>query len=99
VILSATSVLLHSEALGGDPELLVQACALDPLTAAVLTLDEIRRLASELLEAERAWLPQFAGRAIRPVPAISIPAGVVRQAVPTDPALAIANRFGKLAEA
>jgi alpha-galactosidase len=101
--LNMTNVLVQGlavdAALGGDPELLVQACALDPLTAAVLTLDEIRRLASELLEAERAWLPQFAGRAIRPVPAISIPAGVVRQAVPTDPALAIANRFGKLAEA
>jgi alpha-galactosidase len=86
-------------ALSGEPELLVQAAALDPLTAAVLTLDEIRRMTSEMLEAEREWLPQFEGKRVRAVPAISIPAGTVRQAVPTDPALAIANRFGKLAEA
>jgi hypothetical protein len=35
---------------------------------------------------------------VRPVQIISIPQNVKRQAVPTDPALAIANRFGKLAE-
>ncbi len=101
--LNMTNVLVQGlsveAALSGDPELLVQAVALDPLAAAVLTLGEIRSMAAEMLEAERPWLPQFAGKAVRPVPSISIPAGTVRQAVPTDPALAIAARFGKLAEA
>lgn len=73
--------------------------ALDPLTAAVLTLDEIRRMTSEMLTAEAKHLPQFTGRSLRPVPAISIPKNLERQEVPVDPALAIANRFGKLAQA
>jgi alpha-galactosidase len=100
--LNMTNVLVQGlsvdAALSGDTELLVQAVALDPLTAAVLTLDEIRRMTAEMLEAERAWLPQFASKKIRAVPGIAIPPGTARQAVPTDPALAIANRFGKLAE-
>jgi alpha-galactosidase len=82
----------------GDPELVMEAVALDPLTAAVLTLDEVRRMVAEMLEAEAEYLPQFAGRKLRSVPAISIPKDVKRQEVPLDPALAIANRFGKLAE-
>ena len=101
--LNMTNVLVQGlsveAALTGDTELLVQAVAMDPLTAAVLTLDEIRRMTSDMLEAERAWLPQFAGKRIRTVPVIQTPAGTPRQPVPTDPALAIANRFGKLAEA
>ena len=83
----------------GDPELVMQAVAMDPLTSAVLTLAEIRDMVSEMLEAERKYLPQFAGRTLRKVPAIQVPADVVRQEVPLDPALAIANRFGKLATA
>ncbi len=83
----------------GDPELVMQAVALDPLTAAVLTLKEIRDMTAEMLEAEKRWLPQFAGNALRLVPTISIPANVKRREVPLDPALAIANRFGKLAKA
>ena len=77
----------------------MQAVALDPLTAAVCTLAEIRRLTSEMLEAQRAYLPQFAGRTLRSVPAIAIPKNVKRADVPVDPALAIANRFAKLAQA
>jgi len=83
----------------GDPERVVQAVALDPLTSAVLTLAEIREMTAEMLEAQRAYLPQFAGRSVRPVPTIEIPKNVKRQDVPVDPALAIANRFGKLAKA
>ena len=83
----------------GDPELVMQAVALDPLTSAVLTLKEIRDMVAEMLEAEAQWLPQFAGKKLRAVPAISIPKNVKRQEVPLDPALAIANRFGKLAKA
>jgi len=83
----------------GDPELIVQAVALDPLTSAVLTLQEIREMTAEMLEAQRDHLPQFAGRTVRAVPAIRVPKNVKRQEVPVDPALAIANRFGKLAKA
>jgi len=101
--LNMTNILVQGlsvqAALSGDTELLVQAVALDPLTAAVLTLKEIRALTAEMLEAERPWLPQFAGRTVRSVPAVSIPADVQRQSVPLDPALAIANRFVRLAEA
>ncbi|HUX36466.1 MAG TPA: alpha-glucosidase/alpha-galactosidase, partial [Rectinemataceae bacterium] len=101
--LNMTNVLVQGlsvqAALTGDTELLVQAVAMDPLTAAVLTLDEIRRMTAEMLEAERAWLPQFEGKKLRAVPGIAVPENTIRQSVPTDPALAIANRFGKLAQA
>lgn len=83
-------------ALSGDPERIVQACALDPLTAAVLTLKEIREMASDMLEAEKEWLPQFQGKTIRPTPTIVIPKDVQRAHVPVDPALAIMARFGEL---
>jgi alpha-galactosidase len=83
-------------AISGDPEQVVHACALDPLTASVLTLKEIREMASDLLEAEREWLPQFEGKAVRPTPTIVIPPGLKRAEVPVDPALAIARRFSEL---
>lgn len=85
--------------LEGDPEALAQAIALDPLTASVLTLREIREMVSEMLEAQRQWLPQFAGKTVRATPAINIPNDLKPVEVPLDPALAIANRFGKLAQA
>jgi alpha-galactosidase len=69
------------------------------LTASVLTLAEIRDMVAEMLEAEKAYLPQFEGRRLRSAPAIKVPAKVKRQEVPVDPALAIANRFVKLAKA
>lgn len=84
-------------ALSGDPELVMQAIAMDPLTGAVCTLDAIRRMTAEMLEAERAWLPQFAGRALAARPPIITPPGLRGVEVPLDPALAIANRFGELA--
>ncbi|UVI28558.1 alpha-galactosidase [Paenibacillus spongiae] len=82
----------------GDPETVVQAIALDPLTSSVLTLKEIRDMVTEMLEAEREWLPQFAGKLPRPTPTITIPADVERAEVPIDPALAIFSRFGDLAK-
>jgi alpha-galactosidase len=85
-------------AISGDVEHIVHACAMDPLTSAVLTLAEIREMASEMLEAEAQWLPQFAGKSIRPTPAIHIPDDVDRAEVPVDPALAIMARFGELGE-
>ena len=99
--LNLTNVLVQGlaveAAINGDPELAMQAVALDPLTAAVLTLHEIREMCREMMEAEARWLPQFAGRALAPKPIISIPANAVPAEVPLDPALAIAHRFGKLA--
>ncbi len=80
-----------------DPEHVMHAIAMDPLTSAVCTLEEIRRMTSEMLEANRKWLPQFEGKTVRPTPHISIPAGLKPVEVPLDPALAVANRFGELA--
>jgi len=82
----------------GDPETVVQACAMDPLTGAVLNLNEIREMASEMLETEKQWLPQFEGKIIKKTPIISIPKNIQRAEVPVDPALAIIHRFGKLAK-
>jgi alpha-galactosidase len=84
-------------ALTGDPEHAMQAVAMDPLTSAVCTLAEARDMTIELLEAERKWLPQFKGRKIAAKPTIVIPKGTTGVDVPVDPALAVANRFGKLA--
>jgi alpha-galactosidase len=91
-------ILAAEAALTGDPELVMQACAMDPLTSACCTLKEVREMAGEMLAAEAKWLPQFKGRKLRPAPAIAIPKGVKRVDVPTDPALAIANRFALLAQ-
>lgn len=46
-------------ALTGDPRLVYQAICHDPLTAAVLSLAEIRDLVNAMLEENRAYLPQF----------------------------------------
>jgi alpha-galactosidase len=83
-------------ALTGDPEHIVHACALDPLTGAVLTLNEIRLMASEMLAAEAQWLPQFTGKTLRTAPLIQVPKDVKHAEVPVDPALAILARFGEL---
>lgn len=80
----------------GDPELVMAAIALDPLTSACCTLAEVREMTAELLAAEAQWLPQFEGNGLRPTPNISVPAGTVPVEVPLDPALAIGKRFGTL---
>ncbi len=84
-------------AMTGDPELVVAACALDPLASAVATLKEVRDMVGEMLAAEQAWLPQFAGKTLRPTPAIETPPGTAHADVPLDPALAVVHRFGELA--
>lgn len=83
-------------ALASDPELIVAAAALDPLTSTQCTLNEVREMCIEMLEAQRQWLPNFEGKIIKKTPFISIPADVVRAEVPVDPALAIMARFGEL---
>jgi len=53
---------------------------------------------AELLEAEAQWLPQFAGKKLRPTPTILVPPGTKHAEVPLDPALAIGKRFTTLIE-
>jgi alpha-galactosidase len=88
--------LTAEAALSGDAEHIVHALALDPLTSAVCTLKQIRDMATEMLEAQRHWLPEFEGKKIRATPAIKIPIDVKPVDVPLDPALAIHKRFGTL---
>lgn len=91
--------LMASEAaMEGDPEKLMMAVAFDPLTSAVCTLQETRDMTIELLESQRKWLPQFEGKAINPLGEIKTDQNTKGVEVPLDPALAVANRFGKLAE-
>ena len=90
--------LAAGAALESDPELLMQAVAMDPLTSAVCTLREAREMAAEMLEAQRQWLPGFEGKSIAAKPVISIPADCQPVDVPLDPALAIGKRFGQLVE-
>jgi alpha-galactosidase len=91
-------ILAAQAALNADPDAIVHAVAMDPLTSAVCTLKEAREMCSEMLEAQRPWLPQFAGRSIRPRPTISIPPDCKPVPVPLDPALAISKRFATLIE-
>jgi len=91
-------ILSGEAALNADTEAIVHAVAMDPLAGAVCTLKEIRDMCSEMLEAERRWLPQFEGKSIRPTPTIVIPPDCKPVEVPLDPALAIAKRFGTLIE-
>jgi len=51
--------LMVAAALTGDVEAVYHAVMLDPLTAAVCTLSQIRSMVDELLAAEAQWLPQF----------------------------------------
>jgi alpha-galactosidase len=51
--------LIVEAALTGDAEAIYHAVMLDPLTAAVCTLPQIRALVDELLAAQAQWLPQF----------------------------------------
>ena len=46
-------------ALSGDVEAVHHAVMLDPLTAAVCTLTQIRSVVDEMLGAQARWLPQF----------------------------------------
>ncbi len=46
-------------ALSGDPRLVFQAICYDPLTAAVLSLAEIKKMVAEMLRKNKEQLPQF----------------------------------------
>lgn len=45
--------------LEGDPRKVFYAVAFDPLTSAVLTLDEIKNMVDEMMEKNKEYLPQF----------------------------------------
>jgi alpha-galactosidase len=51
--------LIVEAALTGSTEAVHHAVMLDPLTAAVCTLPQIRAMVDELLTAQAQWLPQF----------------------------------------
>lgn len=72
----------------GDPELVFQAMAMDPLTAMSCTLDEIRAMTIELMEAHKKWIPVFKGRvpASRALVYKEKPVGLVEKHI--DPATA-----------
>lgn len=51
--------LIVEAALTGNTEAVHHAVMLDPLTAAVCTLPQIRAMVDEMLTAQAQWLPQF----------------------------------------
>ena len=58
-VVVATEEMAVEAALTGDAKLVYQAIAYDPLTAAVLSLAEIRKMVGEMLRKNRPYLPQF----------------------------------------
>ena len=62
-LLSGTSAqieeLVVEGSLAGDREMIYQAVCYDPLTAAVLSLREIRDMVDEMFKMNEDWLPQF----------------------------------------
>ncbi len=90
-------MLAAEAAVTADPDLAYAAVAMDPLTSAALGLKETRDMVRELFEVEAPWLPHFEGKSLKNLDIIDVPEGTVGVDVPLDPALAVANRFGKLA--
>jgi alpha-galactosidase len=56
---AATEIMTVNASLSGDPEMAFHACAYDPMCAAKLSLAEIRKLTQEMLNKNKAYLPQF----------------------------------------
>ncbi len=55
----ASEEMAVEAALTGDPRLVYQSIVYDPLTAAVLSLEEIKDMVEEMLDQNRDYLPQF----------------------------------------
>jgi len=51
--------LIVEAALSGSRDAVYHAVMLDPLTAAVCTLPQIHAMVTEMLEAQKQWLPEF----------------------------------------
>ena len=60
-ILRAKILLSLQAALEGDARKVFWACVYDPLTSAVLTLDEIQEMVTEMLEINKDYLPWYKG--------------------------------------
>ena len=45
--------------LTGDPRKVFHAVCYDPLTSAILSLEEIKKMVDEMFQANKEWLPQF----------------------------------------
>jgi alpha-galactosidase len=58
-VVIATEEMAVEAALTGDPKLVYQSIAYDPLTAAVLSLAEIKKMVAEMLRKNKDYLPQF----------------------------------------
>ncbi len=58
-VVVATEEMAVEAALTGDPRLVFHAIASDPLTAAVLSLGEIKSMVNEMLAQNKEHLPQF----------------------------------------
>jgi alpha-galactosidase len=56
---SQTEEMAVEAALTGNPRLVYHAIAYDPLSAACLSLSEIKKMVDQMLEHNRAYLPQF----------------------------------------
>jgi len=56
---SSSEELAVEGALSGDPRKVFQAIALDPLTSAVLSIEEIRELTGKMFRQNKAYLNQF----------------------------------------
>jgi len=56
---SAIEEMAVEAAITGNPRLAFQAIAYDPLTAAVLSLAEIKQMVNQMFEQNQAYLPQF----------------------------------------
>lgn len=56
---AACEELAVEAALTGDPRKVFHAICYDPLTSAVLSLEEIKAMVDEMFEKNKQWLPQF----------------------------------------
>ena len=56
--LNVQQLIAHS-IMAKDRELAIQAVMLDPLTASVVELPDIRKMMAELFEAESEWMPDW----------------------------------------
>ncbi len=54
-----TEMMAVEASLTGDPTLVYQAIAYDPLTASVLSLAEIKKMVADMFKRNRDYLPQF----------------------------------------
>lgn len=56
---SSVEEMAVEASLTGNPRLVFQAIAYDPLTSAVLSLDEIHKMVNQMFEQNKQYLPQF----------------------------------------